>query len=865
MKKDKHRLAAALLSCCVVMTSVFIHPGVVFAKDKNNEDDRSIKPLPIETYSKKSLYDAIGSDNSGKIYENTVNKGIKELYFMQQFNQKSPGSTMTYVTLGYSATVEGSNGKKAYYEVNTNQLGHKLNGQGSDDAELVDGFYYQITTFDLQMFADVNNEPFIGSEEFTITIHPIMTYASFGENKGSLENGIQNRALHVSGKVYHFNDESDARAFKNLTSWSSTTNNKITNWEDGWSGTLSTNRHTITYDTTNWTSVNKEAAYSVFELGKSQSGKMYIGNNKSSDKVDSFNETHTRKITKGIKEIYPKKDGYKWTGKWEDKNNHVVYAQDEKVAPEKDITLVPKAEPINITINFHANTKKEISYNYEKHGYAPSNTENKNYKFLCWKLNYNAQNAYVSAKDKSGTVHYIEVSSELEEVDGMYAFKSKEITKQEYDKVSDKHTDIVWNANDELGTSFIKHTHVDFSGDAYPVLVPNDYKIETINTGNEGEVVANGCFYEKYGVHYTNEKDSSLYGTGVSGIIKVSVPSLTGYTFGGYYTSMYGTGTKMIDKNGNFIASKMTPTRFTCDSSLYAYWDTRKFKVVFDAGTSSTNKITPGSSHTYTEYGQPFTAYERKSANSSIANANHLISPTKVGYTFKGFYYDVDGNGSYDKGKDIMVYNDSMSPLISLSNQGQAKAVIDVIKKWLQQSEDVPIKLKAYYVDDIAPEGNLYTDCEWTNEGTIKFWAKDTGSGLDYATVTVKNSKTTFIDNQKVYFTQKSGDSLITAGRVFDYSNLYRKSEGSRDENLSKWIIRKEGIVQLIVTLYDKAGNSAVISSHFYIDTQAPYHSGHQTKDAVMINPGESDCGITYNNGYVIISNKNRFFVTDYQ
>jgi hypothetical protein len=52
-------------------------------------------------------------------------------------------------------------------------------------------------------------------------------------------------------------------------------------------------------------------------------------------------------------------------------------------------------------------------------------------------------------------------------------------------------------------------------------------------------------------------------------VANVTVPSRTGYSFGGYFTGTNGSGTKCINVNGKIASSN---TQFTKDSTLYAYW-----------------------------------------------------------------------------------------------------------------------------------------------------------------------------------------------------------------------------------------------------------------------------------------------------
>ena len=117
-----------------------------------------------------------------------------------------------------------------------------------------------------------------------------------------------------------------------------------------------------------------------------------------------------------------------------------------------------------------------------------------------------------------------------------------------------------------------------------------------------------------------------------------SIPTRTGYTFGGYYTGQNGSGVQYFDGNGN--ASKST-SNLTEKCTLYAKWIANKYTVTLESGT--------GSSKTETAtFG---------TAMPTIAASN---LPTKTGYSFDGYYTGQNGSGIkyYDaNGKSVNVWN----------------------------------------------------------------------------------------------------------------------------------------------------------------------------------------------------------------
>ena len=89
-------------------------------------------------------------------------------------------------------------------------------------------------------------------------------------------------------------------------------------------------------------------------------------------------------------------------------------------------------------------------------------------------------------------------------------------------------------------------------------------RFPTTYTEWRGESVSgNYKFYEKYSVGYY--KDSAATGS----ISKIDVPTKINYVFGGYYTGKNGTGTQIVDAEGNI---KVANTYFTANTTIYALW-----------------------------------------------------------------------------------------------------------------------------------------------------------------------------------------------------------------------------------------------------------------------------------------------------
>ena len=112
------------------------------------------------------------------------------------------------------------------------------------------------------------------------------------------------------------------------------------------------------------------------------------------------------------------------------------------------------------------------------------------------------------------------------------------------------------------------------SGSSYAVTVyaqctANTYNITLNQQGGSG---GTGTIYEKYGDgYYLNNSSGAVSNKMSTSANGVTVPTRSGYTFGGYYTSTNGGGTQYIDANGK-LTSSASPTQFSAAGNLYAKW-----------------------------------------------------------------------------------------------------------------------------------------------------------------------------------------------------------------------------------------------------------------------------------------------------
>ena len=148
-------------------------------------------------------------------------------------------------------------------------------------------------------------------------------------------------------------------------------------------------------------------------------------------------------------------------------------------------------------------------------------------------------------------------------------------------------------------------------------------------------VASNTTLYAKWtGNNYTVTLDrqngsggsSSATATYGSAMPAITVPSRTGYTFGGYYTSTNGGGTQYYNSSGTSSRNWDIAEART----LYAKWTANEYTMTLDgnggSGGTTSVKIT---------------------YNTAASNYPAITVPSRTGYTFTGFYTAKTGGTQY--------------------------------------------------------------------------------------------------------------------------------------------------------------------------------------------------------------------------
>lgn len=179
------------------------------------------------------------------------------------------------------------------------------------------------------------------------------------------------------------------------------------------------------------------------------------------------------------------------------------------------------------------------------------------------------------------------------------------------------------------------------------------------------------CYY------YTDKALSTCLTSGHT----ISVPSKTGYAFGGYYTEVNGGGTQYVNASGTFVNNLYKNTGIAKNTTLYAKWNPNQYQLTLKKGTGIASiyyKINGASTYTkvtadvtlnvnynsdYHFYGEAATGYSYTkcteaspcSAKMKAEAATQTLAATPNKYTLtltKGagistIYYKVNGASTY--------------------------------------------------------------------------------------------------------------------------------------------------------------------------------------------------------------------------
>ena len=167
-----------------------------------------------------------------------------------------------------------------------------------------------------------------------------------------------------------------------------------------------------------------------------------------------------------------------------------------------------------------------------------------------------------------------------------------------------------------------------------------DNDITDYITGGKWSRTEATTLYAQWDNHYTvtfEQGSPTFQGTGEveatygAALPAISVPSKTGYIFGGYYTGENGTGTQYYNENG--VGNTWAEA---ANTTLHAKWTGISYQVAFDANEGSG-----------TMANQAFTY-------GAAATALTTNTFTRTGYYFLGWNTNADGSGTaFYNGKEV--------------------------------------------------------------------------------------------------------------------------------------------------------------------------------------------------------------------
>ncbi len=134
-----------------------------------------------------------------------------------------------------------------------------------------------------------------------------------------------------------------------------------------------------------------------------------------------------------------------------------------------------------------------------------------------------------------------------------------------------------------------------------------------------------------------------------------TVPTKTNYTFGGYWTGQNGSGTRVIDTDGNFIYTTAALTALSTNGSVYAYWTSSVAQPTWVTVTLNDKNGTTNP----TRYSSPTKIY--RNTNTAVANCSgwrssqscnasavitSITPPALTNYIYGGHYTGTSGGGT---------------------------------------------------------------------------------------------------------------------------------------------------------------------------------------------------------------------------
>lgn len=287
--------------------------------------------------------------------------------------------------------------------------------------------------------------------------------------------------------------------------------------------------------------------------------------------------------------------------------------------------------------------------------------------------------------------------------------------------------------------------------------------------------------------------------TGLTGSPAMTTPTKTNCTFDGYYTGKGGTGTKIIDGNGNVIAQAGGDDTYTDasknwkyvgDITLYAKWSGVPYSVHFN-GNGNTGG---GMSNQAFEYGtaQNLTAngFEKKWVVTFDANGGSCVpTSSEAVYDFEGWATSAGGDVEYTDEEEVE------------NLTGIKDAVVDLYAKWASSPSEVelPMPTKANSVftgwynaseefvgqagDTYTPSGNETLKARWKAGASSANSASDISDGK----IVMNGPHATFTFSGATNITEFGYTGVSSKPEGYKLAQAFDSGDGSKTYNFS-WV-----------------------------------------------------------------------------
>lgn len=386
------------------------------------------------------------------------------------------------------------------------------------------------------------------------------------------------------------------------------------------------------------------------------------------------------------------------------------------------------------------------------------------------------------------------------------------------------------------------------------IFTPNTYSITINNNGSTYKTI-----YEVYATRYEETKGS---GTSIS---KITIPTRAGYEFMGAYTGTNGTGTKVIDANGNIVTGN---TSFTSNTTIYVYWKPIGYFVNFngngsDSGSMSTqliylNQSTALTKNAFVKEGYTFVGWTRNKTTEVVyykdqASVINIANPDETITLYAVWQYDnamifVDSNtGNYpiisstttNTGYKYMIQETASTPGYIMDG---TIYVVDVNEKTMKytvtsytdrtnaengtngtvitKDASIPSTGKQAGLVNVQFENtpNSFELTKTTSSGTaitsgvtnakVEFWTENASNNTDYI-ATTDNGITGVMNNSTLSFdsTGKIKLERLTPGTWY-YQEISAPTGYTVDSSVHSFVVTEDGYINGKVSYSEKLVNT---------------------------------------------------------